>query len=202
MGYDCHRNQDLDYTCGWMEDMGILLAFAPFIVFVLGQRLVGVTTGLVLAAVLAALLIIKSVVTRQSIKVLEVGTLLLFAGLAVYAKLAHPAWSIIAVRLRVDAGLLLVVLASLALRKPFTLQYAREQTPAEIWNHPEFIHTNYVITAVWALAFAVMVLAEAAILYVPSVPPRAGIIVTVLAIYGAFRFTDSYPKRQKQAASA
>jgi Stage II sporulation protein E (SpoIIE) len=32
--------------------MGILLAFAPFIVFVLGQRLVGVTTGLVLAALL------------------------------------------------------------------------------------------------------------------------------------------------------
>ena len=22
MGYDCHRNQDLDYTCGGMEDMG------------------------------------------------------------------------------------------------------------------------------------------------------------------------------------
>jgi hypothetical protein len=122
VGYDCQCNQDLDYTCGGLEDMGILLAFAPFIVFVLGQMLVGVTTGLVLAAVLAALLIIKSVVARQSIKVLEVGTFLLFAGLAVYAKLAHPAWSIIAVRLRVDAGLLLVVLASLALRKPFTLQ--------------------------------------------------------------------------------
>ena len=182
--------------------MGILLAFAPFIVFVLGQRLVGVTTGLVLAAVLAALLIIKSVVARQSIKVLEVGTFLLFAGLAIYAKLAHPAWSIIAVRLRVDAGLLLVVLASLVLRKPFTLQYAREQTPAEIWNHPGFIRTNYVITAVWALAFAVMVLAEAAILYVPGVDKRAGLIVTVLAIYGAFRFTDRYPKRQKQAVSS
>jgi hypothetical protein len=182
--------------------MGILLAFAPFIVFVFGQRLVGITIGLVLAAVLAALLIIKSVVARQSIKVLEVGTFLLFAGLAVYAKLAHPAWSIIAVRLRVDAGLLLVVLASLVLRKPFTLQYAREQTPAEIWNHPGFIHTNYVITAVWALAFAVMVLAEAAILYVPGVDKRAGVIVTVLAIYGAFRFTDSYAKRQKQGVSS
>jgi hypothetical protein len=43
------------------------------------------------------------------------------------------------------------------------------------------------------LAFAVMVLAEAAMLYVPGVPKRAGVVVTILAMYGAFRFTDSYP---------
>jgi hypothetical protein len=182
--------------------MGILLAFAPFIVFVFGQMLVGVFAGLVLAAVVAALLIVKSVIAHQTIKVLEIGTLILFAGLAIYAKLAHPAWSIIAVRLRVDAGLLLVVLASLVLRKPFTLQYAREQVPAEIWSHPAFVRTNYVITAAWALAFAVMVVAEAAMLYVPGVPKRAGVIVTVLAIYGAFRFTDSYPKRRRQQVSS
>jgi hypothetical protein len=52
------------------------------------------------------------------------------------------------------------------------------------------------------LAFAVMVLAEAAMLYVPGVPKRAGVVVTILAIYGAFRFTDSYPKRQKQRVSS
>jgi hypothetical protein len=198
VNYDYQCNQDLDQAFGLRNHMGILLAFAPFIVFVLGQMLVGVTAGLVLAAVVAALLILKSVIAHQTLKVLEIGTLILFAGLAIYAKLAHPAWSIIAVRLRVDAGLLLVVLASLVLRKPFTLQYAREQVPAEIWSHPGFVRTNYVITAVWALAFAVMVLAEAAMLYVPGVPKRAGVIVTILAIYGAFRFTDSYPKRQKQ----
>ncbi len=178
--------------------MGILVAFAPFIVFVIGQRFIGITAGLVSAAVVAAFLLIKAATARQSIKVLEAGTLILFGGLAIYAKLAHPAWSIIAVRLRVDAGLLLVVLASLALRQPFTLQYAREQVPPEMWSSPIFIRTNYLITGVWALAFAVMVLAEAMILYVPSVPRQAGIIVTVAAIYGAFRFTDSYPKRLKQ----
>jgi hypothetical protein len=182
--------------------MGILLAFAPFIVFVVGHLLVGIVTGLVLAAVVAALLILKSVISRQSIKVLEVGTLILFGGLAIYASLAHPAWSIIAVRLRVDIGLLLVVLVSLALRKPFTLQYAREQVSPEIWSLPGFIQTNYVITAVWALAFAIMVVAEAAILYVPSVPAKVGTIVTILAIYGAFRFTEIYPQRRKQAAAS
>lgn len=182
--------------------MGILLAFAPFIVFVIAQRLVGVTTGLVLAAVTSALLLLWAAIGHKSLKVLELGTFILFGGLAAYAKLAHPTWSIIAVRLRVDAGLLLIVLVSLALRRPFTLQYAREQTPPDIWNSPLFIRTNYIITAVWAAAFTVMVLAEAAMLYVPSIPPKLGIIVTILAIYAAFRFTDAYPKRIEQRTSS
>jgi hypothetical protein len=182
--------------------MGILLAFAPFIVFVIAEKLVGVTTGLVSGAAIAALLLLRAAITHRSLKVLEVGTLILFSGLAIYAKIANPAWSIIAVRLRVDAGLLLVVLISLALRRPFTLQYAREQVSPEIWSSPQFIRTNYIITAVWAAAFAIMVIAEASILYMPTLSPRVGIIVTVLAIYGAFRFTDSYPKRLRQRISA
>lgn len=182
--------------------MGILLAFAPFIVFIVVERLVVVTTGLISAAAIAAFLLLRGVLTHKSLKVLELGTLILFGGLAIYAKLANPTWSIIAVRLRVDAGLLLVVLLSLALRKPFTLQYAREQASPEIWSSPQFIRTNYIITAVWATAFAIMVIAEAAILYMPGLPKRVGIIVTVLAIYGAFRFTDSYPKRVRQRISS
>ena len=88
----------------------------------------------------------------------------------------------------------LFVLASLTLRQPFTLQYAREQTPPDIWTNPQFIRRNYTITAVWAIAFAVMVIAESVILYVPTIPPRLGIIVTILAIYGAFRFTANASK--------
>jgi hypothetical protein len=182
--------------------MGILLAFAPFIVFVITERLVSVTTGLIAAAVVAALLLLKAALTHKSLKVLELGTLILFGGLAIYAKLANPTWSIIAVRLRVDAGLLLVVLISLAMRRPFTLQYAREQVSPDLWNSPQFIRTNYIITGVWAAAFAIMVIAEAAILYVPTLPPRVGIIATILAIYGAFRFTEAYPKSLQKRTSA
>jgi hypothetical protein len=182
--------------------MGILLAFAPFIVFVIAERLAGITTGLTLAAVTAAVLLVRGMIGHKSLKVLELGTFILFAGLAAYAKFASPGWSVIAVRLRVDAGLLLVVLVSLVLRKPFTLQYAREQTPQEIWNSPVFVRTNYIITAVWAAAFLVMVLAEAAIVYVPGFPSRAGIAITVLALYGAFRFTDAYPKRVMDRAAS
>lgn len=179
--------------------MGILLAFLPFIVFVVLERLVGVTPGLIAAAVTSAVLITRDLLRRKGFKVLEAGTFVLFTGLAVYASFGAPAWSIIAVRLRVDAGLLLIVLISLAIRQPFTLAYAREQVAQEYWSTPEFLRTNYIITAVWALAFAVMVAAEAAILYVPAVSQRVGVWVTILAIIGAYKFTDWYPNRQKVA---
>jgi hypothetical protein len=38
----------------------------------------------------------------------------------------------VGVRLRVDAGLLLIVLITLLVGKPFTLQYAREQVPQDL----------------------------------------------------------------------
>ena len=179
--------------------MGILLAFAPFIVFAVLDRIVGPTAALAAAAAVSAALIARS---GRSVKVLEVGTFVLFGGLALYTLLTGTNWSVIGVRLCVDAGLLLVVLASMAAGRPFTLQYAREQVAPEWWNRPEFIRTNYIITGVWALAFFVMVLAELALLYVPGLPPRAGIIAIVLALLGAVKFTGWYPEHQKQRVAA
>src|SRR5271170_6746564 len=108
--------------------MGILLAFAPFLVFALVDRLVGAQAGLAAGAVVSFALLIRDWVSPgRSPKILEIGTAVLFGGLALYAVLAEPAWSIWAsetrpspasimgVRLRVDAGLLLVVMASLGL---------------------------------------------------------------------------------------
>ncbi len=176
--------------------MGILLAFAPFIVFAVLDRLIGPMEGLIGGALTAAALIVRDgMIRRRALKLLEIGTAILFGGLALYAVLGGPTGSVIGVRLCVDAGLLLIVLLSMLVGRPFTLQYAREQVAAEFWDRPEFIRTNYVITGVWALAFAVMVAAELALLYVPGLPPRAGVIAIILALIGAVKFTGWYPER-------
>lgn len=169
--------------------LGILLAFAPFLAFALIDRLSGPTEGLIAGAVVSAALLLRDLIQGRTAKVLEIGTAILFGGLALYALLGRPSWSVVGVRVVVDAGLLLIVLASLVMRRPFTLQYARERVAPELWGEPEFVRTNYVITAVWALAFAVMVVAELVLLYVPDVPPRAGIVAIVLALVGAVKFT-------------
>ena len=180
--------------------LGILLAFAPFLAFALIDRLSGPTEGLIAGAVVSAALLLRDLIQGRTAKVLEIGTAILFGGLALYALLGRPSWSVIGVRLVVDAGLLLIVLASLAMRRPFTLQYARERVAPEPWGEPEFVRTNYAITAVWALAFAVMVVAELVLLYVPDIPPRAGIVAIVLALVGAVKFTGWYPERRRAGA--
>ena len=177
--------------------MEFLLAFAPFLVFVVAERVFGPLAGLVSAAgVSFAMLISNWVSPGKTVKVLEVGTVLLFGGLAAFTFATGTAWSIFGVRLCIDAGLFLIVLVSIVIGRPFTLQYAREKTPREIWSRPEFLQTNRTITAVWAAAFALMVAADFVLLYMPQLPPVVGIGTTVVAIAGALHFTRS---RQSEA---
>ena len=182
--------------------MGILLAFVPFIVFAVVDSLVGGTAALVAGGVASAALLIRDLMLlRRTPKVLEIGTTILFAGLALYAVIAGPAWSVFGVRLRVDIGLLLIVLVSLAIRRPFTLQYAREQVAPEHWGNPAFIRANYVITAVWALAFGVLVGSDLLIVYVPGLPPAFGIAATVVALVVAVKFPGWYRERMRARAA-
>jgi hypothetical protein len=179
--------------------MGILLAFAPFLIFAVADRFTGPAIALLLATAASAILFGRDIFTPgRTPKILEIGTFILFGGMALYEKLGQPDWSVIGVRLRVDAGLLIIVLVSMAIRRPFTLQYAREQVPPEQWSSPVFLRTNYVITAAWALAFAVMVVAELALLYVPSLPRRIGVITIIAALVGAVIFMGWYPERVKR----
>jgi hypothetical protein len=85
--------------------------------------------------------------------------------------------------------------------RPFTLQYAREQVSPEFWGNPTFIRTNDIITAVCAAAFAVTVASDIVLLYAPDVKPAVSVGTTVLAIWGAFKFTSWYPKRVRDSTA-
>lgn len=183
--------------------MGMLLAFAPFIAFAVLHGAVGVLPALAVAALISLAFAARDVITPgRHVKLLEIGSVVLFGGLAVYAWLTHAEWPLLQVRLLVDAGLMLVVLISLAIRQPFTLAYAREQVPQSRWSDPGFLRVNNVITAAWALAFALMVAADVLMLYVPTVPLWVGVATTVVAIVGAIRFTQWYSQRARAAAQA
>ena len=180
--------------------MNMLLAFAPFIAFVVIERTVGLSAGLAAGAVVSGVMLARDFLSPgRRTKILELGTFLLFGALTLYAVAYGASWSVPAVRLRVDGGLLLIVLASIALRQPFTLQYAREKVSPELWTSPSFIHVNYAITSAWALAFAAMVAADLLMAYVPSVPHPAGIVITIAALYAAMKFTGWYPAHQRSA---
>jgi intracellular septation protein A len=178
--------------------MNIFLGFGPFILFAALMRLGDVLFALIAAAALSALLILRKRRRGKSIKILEAGTAVLFGALAIFSAVARYDWSIFEARLAVDLGLLIIVLGSIAARRPFTMQFAREEVAEEYWATPQFIATNYRISIVWGLAFLVMVLADIVMAYFPAIPLSVGIAVTILALAGAIWFTRWYPQRVRQ----
>lgn len=94
-----------------------------------------------------------------------------------------------------NIALTVFAVATLLLRKPFTLSYAKDMTPEEFWDTPEFLRINYVISAVWAAAFAfcaaagfigIMVLDDSDNFW-------TGWILQLGATFFAVAFTDVYP---------
>ena len=173
--------------------MSILLSLSPFAAFFVLMRLHSPIAGLVAALVVSLLLCGRMRWRREAVKILEVGSLFLFGLLSAYTWLAAPDWTVATVRLAVDAGLLAIVLVSLAIGQPFTLQYARERVPEQFWALPLFLTTNRIITATWAGAFAVLVAADAAAEWLPAVPLWLDILASVAAVLGAVWFSNWYP---------
>ena len=173
--------------------MSILLSLSPFVVFFVLMRGHSALAGLVGALVVSALLCLRMRWRGEALKILEAGSAVLFGALTAYTVLAAAHWTVATVRLAVDSGLLAIALVSLAIDRPFTLQYAREQVPEQFWALPVFLTTNRLITWVWAAAFAVLVGADLAAEYAPAVPLWIDVAASVAAFAAAVWFSRWYP---------
>ena len=120
------------------------------------------------AAAAALMLLPDALCPNRKVKLPEIGTTLLFASLTLYALVDDVQWSIAAVRLKVDVGLALVVLASIPLRQPFALQYVRKPVSHDQWGTSRFLRVNYVISTAWAVEFAILAFADVLMAYVPT----------------------------------
>src|SRR5690242_16568667 len=112
------------FFCG--SDMNLALGFVPFILFAVLMRL---STDLALWVAFAAAFTLgmRSFLDTRVLKTLDAGNTALFGLLALYKGFIQPSLSFGALLLAVDGGLLAIILASIVLHEPFTLQYAREQ---------------------------------------------------------------------------
>jgi len=174
--------------------MGLLLGFAPFIVFSL---LTGISVDLALWIAFAAAftIAIRDFAHTRILRILDVGSMMLFGALALYRGFIEPMASIQAIRLVVDGGLLAITLGSMLAGNPFTLEYAREHVPQEFWDAPLFRRTNYLIAAVWTLAFAAMSAADAATLFSKRFPAVLDVATGLAALTLAVAFTARHPAR-------
>ena len=177
--------------------MKLFLILAPFGAFATLVLTGLAVVGLFVAGAICLLTILYDLRHGRSIKMLALGSAVIFITLGSYLTLAPAALSDSAVKLAVDLGVLAIALVSLALRTPFTLQYAREMTDSETVRMPGFLAANYVITWVWALAFLLMALSNVLMLYVPDLPLWAGIAIVFIARNIAMWFSRWYPEYRK-----
>lgn len=172
--------------------MNLVLGFLPFILFDVLMRL-SVDLGLWAAFAAAFTLGMRSFLDTRVLKTLDAGNTALFGALALYKGFVQPGLGYGMVLLAVDGGLLAIVILSLALRAPFTLQYAREQVAPDQWQAPAFLRANYVVTAVWMAALLIMTLADAAALLLPAISTTDAAVTGLVALALALTFSLRYP---------
>jgi hypothetical protein len=177
--------------------MTIFLVLLPFGVFSLLMLATAAEIALFSAAATGLAVITHDFVRGRQLKMLGAGSVILFGGLGGYLTLVDADMSSSAIKLAVDAGVLAISLSSLAIRQPFTLQYAREVVDAKTAVLPGFIKANYIITWAWAACMVLMMSGNVLMIYLPSLPLWAGIAIAFAARSTAVYFTKWYPDYHK-----
>jgi hypothetical protein len=157
--------------------------------------------GYWIAGALSALLIASAIVahehSRNAIKIMDCTTVAYFAVTLVTTIAIGPwlfknynvflTWSVFG----------FVTWTTLVIGFPFTIQYAREQAPIEVWDHPLFMRLNVILTVIFGLVFTanagfgVLALTTGHWLLL-------GLIVPITLLISAIAFSTVYPKRYAQ----
>jgi hypothetical protein len=129
---------------------------------------------------------------------LEVFGAVFFAALAALALLASDAvirWLEVWAGEVSNGALALFALVGLLIRKPFTIAYAKDTTPAEYWHTDLFTSINRAITAVWAAAFACSAVVGAIgdVVLGDTNEFWTGWVLPIAATLFACEFTEFYP---------
>jgi len=177
--------------------MTIFLILAPYGAFAALMLVTSAAVSLFAAAAICLMVMAYDAFRGRSIKMLGAGSAIVFAALGAYVALLDNSLSSSAIKLTVDAGMFAVSLMSLAIRQPFTLQYAREVVDAETAQLPGFIRANYIITWAWSGAFLLMMIANVLMIYLPGLPLWSGLLIAFAARQSALYFTKWYPEYVK-----
>ena len=176
----------------------IINGFLPWILYfiIAGTSLSSIEWALGVALIV---LIIKNKDEFKKGFILTWGSVIFFALMLILVAIFHINWLVTHTWILSNAALALISWSSLAVKKPFTLQYAREQVKKELWNHPAFIKINVHLTVIWALVFTFCMLIHITQLYWQPFPSWFYQIITnglsLLAILFTMRYPTFYKKR-------
>jgi len=184
-----------------LERINFMLGFLPWILF---ASIAGNTMHSLRIAIVVCLVTVLVFGFRHLKKgfILTWGTLLFFIINLIMIVFLQDAWVARHIAVLANGSLAAIAWFSLLAGRPFTLQYAREHVPEELWKSPKFIHKNRVITAVWGSVF--LFSTATSFIRVHYNAPRTWIyqVLAIIVIQGGIAFTIWYPKREKGGSKA
>jgi hypothetical protein len=159
---------------------------APWLLYALASWVQHPALGCLAAVVLLAVMIVRKPARTKAVEVVLAGYFLLLligvSGLAWSWLMACQGW--------LASGLLsAMAYGSVLIGSPFTLAFARETTPSDMWQNPHFFLVNRILTLVWGLAFLI----SAAVKFENQLPRWASLGISSVLMFAALLFTKWYP---------
>jgi hypothetical protein len=125
--------------------------------------------------------------------ILSWGTLIFFVFMFVAVILFRNQWVAGYSWIFFNAALVTIAGISILIRKPFTIQYAKEQLPQDQWQHPLFLRINYLLTSIWGILFLVGIGLDVLRIYEPSFNGLTYEIVSYIPSLFGIWFTAWFP---------
>jgi len=178
----------------------LMLSFAPWLSFLIIARdtLLRVEIGL---SVALALTVVMGVLRLHRGIILWVGVA--FFGAATVAVIGfHDTWTLRHLGVLANGALALGAWLTLALGKPFTLDYAKEHVDPGLWTDPQFIRVNVLMTAVWATAFTISAGLAFGKMEQFALSELAYELISYAILIGTAIFTVWYPEHLRRAKAA
>lgn len=141
-----------------MNPLSLMLSFAPWLVLKIISGVPIFSNPLVMLKIaisVASLICLYQSITAKVRGFIFWGTIISFAFNFVSVVLMGNMWVIS--HLGIISQLLMnaIVWGSILARRPFTIDYAKQSVPREMWTSPRFMRKNYTITAIWGLYFLI-----------------------------------------------
>jgi all-trans-retinol 13,14-reductase len=153
--------------------------------------------GAAFGALAVALAIVAHEYSRNAVKIMNCTTVAFFA-FALITTIAVGPWLFKNYNIFLTWALFAVVTwVTLMIGFPFTIQYAREQAPREVWDHPLFMRLNVILTVVFGLIFSVNA-GLGVIALMTGHLLVLGLVVPISLLIAGMVFSAQYPKRYSQ----
>ena len=183
-----------------MNPWVLMLSFAPWLILKIVSDLpFGDPVTMLRIAIVAAVLVSLYQSRKSKIRgFLYWGNLFFFALSLMLVVVFPQMWFITKMGLFAQIMLNFITWGSMLIKKPFTMDYAKQYIPQEYWNNPVFLRKNYIITGVWGCYFLLGLISAEIRLYEPGVSHGLIEIIDNAAMLGAVFFTSFYSKHKKK----